>query len=274
MSENYVLVVLVPRNRIVVNLQRLKSGTDIPSNLKEYLPEWKFDPTRPDGRCSEKYFDDFSSQLKLDTTPFLDQTDGTISIFLGVENNSLAHEEQKYCILEYVSKMQNWFGHQDDVVLLINLPTTYRKAVRSSLGSRHLLFAILEILEPRFAFSCSTGLFGLHRGTKPLIEEPWKHYWDTMVFGAEMVNLFGRDKLLLTPAHRVYEINSRLIYTSSLKGLGNEDILLDFVHDPELVKHKFRYDFSHSSSTEDLLIKIYEEQANQTQKHLGLTPAE
>jgi hypothetical protein len=105
------------------------------------------------------------------------------------------------------------------ISLLLGYPGDSVSSSPVRLEFRPHLFKILEILQPVYA--SSSGYDGLDSPIRT--PQPWLGgRASTMLFGQELIEQYGRDYLLATPAFEVRDLGAAGIWISSFYGLGRE----------------------------------------------------
>ena len=81
--------------------------------------------------------------------------------------------------------------------------------LRQAFEVEEAIIKILIMLQPDYAFVANEEDYELwHMGDIQFFPpvEPWKYYWNTMFFGADLSQRIGRSKLLNSPGHKSIEL--------------------------------------------------------------------
>jgi hypothetical protein len=116
----------------------------------------------------------------------------------------------------------------DQARLTITLPTGNSYKTQDQNCIRPLLGMVFELLQPIFVFGCNENIYDMFY--KKPYQAPWNFYWDTMVFGASLVESIGSEHLKRTPAFRFIELDGPMIWISSISGLGDESSDMHYAH--------------------------------------------
>ena len=119
-------------------------------------------------------------------------------------------------------RTRDWQAGDSDTFELLILLRGNSDVVQDNNYVRPMLGFVLEKLQPRFAMSYTDTFLDYFMPKPVQHDKPWLYYWQTMVYGPELVNDFGLDFLRKTPAFRLIELEGPLIWISSPSGIGNE----------------------------------------------------
>lgn len=193
----------------------------------------------------------------------------SFNIRVGAEDPRYRSNEQLYLDLHFSKRTLNFDAWQrpDQCIFEIVFPTEGHRYVQDHIVIRPLLGAVLELLQPDFAFSASDLAYDWYRdrGYCP----PWEEYWETMVFGPALVAGIGLERLQATPAFRLIELEGPLIWISSPAGIGDENFgqhVGELLSETGCIDHPVYTD----RTMRDLHTRAWKEHKRAVIEHLGL----
>ena len=232
MSNVHLLSVLTPKRTLHGAIERLLALSPSPNGYpdKHIVSFWSF---RAVDRAAAEAFDtlrDMSTSASVSVPP--ESTEGrertVLSFAVGrsPEDGYIYSSEFGYAsiTLSLFPEDQRLLVDSEDVLLRIYYAYSGSKSVpaNASVPSRLLAQKVLEILQPRYAFSTTEE--GLDELRTPL-DRPWRTYTPTMIFGARLVEELRLEHLttrLREHCFYIQALQGPIYWFADPTGIGNE----------------------------------------------------
>jgi hypothetical protein len=142
----------------------------------------------------------------------------------GQVDNRYPQSEQLFFTLHFSHlHWQTIWLKPHQYLVRFELPTRGMTVQPSQNAARPLIGLALEILQPIFGFAYPDNNYIVERMHQAKVyDPPWNYYWHTIVFGAELTQQIGVEKLRSLTAFRTIELGELMFWLSSPKGLGDE----------------------------------------------------
>lgn len=248
MGLNYGLALLLDRARLHESFTRLLDFTpELEAAQRDFLyPDrflfgWHHDLTDPARRA------EFMEGLEraASSGPAARELYQTVAIRFTPRSGSYVNfgEDAAAITISLSSRHQGGYGDPDRHALVWLRGDDYRSQAPVRLFEQPIVHKIIELLEPFFGFSTSgDGLYDYK--DRPL--QPWRYYWDTMVFGPELAREYRVEDALVWRSGRpnVFDVRPlrgpAVVLMSPLGIFGNESVSRTFETDEGLFYHALR----------------------------------
>ncbi len=150
--------------------------------------------------------------------------DGDAVLQIGKQDSNLPENGQLYITLSFYDRFgKNVIHTREEIFIKISPPTLGRTFQQDQNAIRPIIGLVIEVIQPNFGFS--------YIDNNPILDKlllsntynpPWHYYWDTLVYGPELVNNLGLERLRTIPAFRNIELEGPMIWLSSPRGMNDE----------------------------------------------------
>jgi hypothetical protein len=228
MTMNYSFYLTLEHSRLRETIQRILSDPlDISERLGAYKraglnelvyrrPETRTQVQTPYANSSTNPLAHLEQLIqKIEGNPVSNYKNETTKIRI----DSAEHEDY-YCIvgLYRLFKISKWF-----YAINIELPVSTSRNLKNIDFYLPLLEKLVEVIQPYHGFSTTditeNDYLNIDSSTTRM---PWEFYWDTMIFGPELVQQKGLRVFESLPAYYKTSLKGGLYWISDINRLGNE----------------------------------------------------